>query len=173
MSEERDKQISMFLNRLDVLSTGERAALKRSAGKMLHEADGRAIAAFYKCYPPVSEEKQAKWFAAACIYCMWDWEKENRNTRPLQDILSDLRKDETLSESMQHRLTGLLDLKWDHDGYLLTKLVRIIKLVKAKGHAVDCVSLLSDLELWDDWNSDNQYIQRKWARSFYQDNSAK
>lgn len=98
---------------------------------------------------------------------MWDWDKEQREARPLQNILSDLRREETLSESMQHRLTGLLDLKWDRDGYLLTKLVRIIKMVKAKGYTVDCASLLTDL--WD-WNNDSQYIQRKWACSFYQDN---
>lgn len=170
MGEERDKQISAFLKRLDALSTGEHAALKRSAGKMLHEVEGQAIAAFYKCYPPESEEKQGKWFAVACIYCMWDWDKEQREARPLQNILSDLRREETVSESMQHRLTGLLDLKWDRDGYLLTKLVRIIKMVKAKGYTVDCASLLTDL--WD-WNNDSQYIQRKWARSFYQDNSTK
>lgn len=170
MGAERDQQISEFLKRLDALSTGERAALRRSAGKMLHEAGGQAIAAFYKCYPPESEEKQEKWFAVACIYCMWDWEQEQQKAKPLQNILSDLCREETLSKSMQHRLIGLLDLKWDRDGYLLTKLVRMIKMVKTKGYAVDCVSLLTDL--WD-WNKDSQYIQRKWARSFYQDNSAK
>ncbi|MDO5785609.1 MAG: type I-E CRISPR-associated protein Cse2/CasB [Eubacteriales bacterium] len=166
MSEERDKQISAFLERLDALSTGERAVLKRSAGKMLHEVDGRAIAAFYKCYPPESERKQEKWFAVACIYCMWDWSKEEQKAISLQDILSDLRKEKTISESMQHRLTSLLDLKWDRDGYLLTKLVRIIKMVKAKRYAVDCAALLKDLL---DWEWDDQRVQRRWARRFYQE----
>lgn len=168
MREEQDKQILAFLERLSALSTGERAVLKRSAGKMLREADGRAIAAFYKCYPPGSERTQGKWFAAACIYCMWDRSKETVEAKPLPDILSSLRKEEALSESMQHRLTSLLDLKWDDDGYLLTKLVRIIKMVKAKGYAVDCEALLKDLFGWD---ADDQYVQRRWARHFYQKES--
>lgn len=167
MSEERDKEISAFLERVNALSTGERAVLKRSAGKMLHEADGRAIAAFYKCYPLEAGETQKKWFAVACIYCMWNWEEEQREARPLPHILSDLRREETISESMEHRLTGLLDLKWDDDGYLLTKLVRIIKMVKAKGYAVDCVALLKSLQ---GWNYDSQYVQREWAYSFYRTN---
>lgn len=162
MDEKYEKQISDFLQRLNDLPKGERAVLKRSAGMMLHEADGRAMAAFYRCYPSKPEDK---YFAAACIHCMWDWSAQDISAEPLQNILSKLRKDETLSESMQHRLIGILDTKWAEDGYLLTKLVRIIKMVKAKGYAVDCQALLDDLI---HWNSENQYVQRNWARTFYQ-----
>lgn len=161
MREEREKRISDFMKRLDTLSTGERAVLKRSVGKMLREADARAVAAFYRCYP-VSESEE-RWFAAACMHCLGN--DEGKTAKPLQDILSDLRKEEALSDSMQNRLTGLLDLKWDRDGYLLTKLARMVKMVKAKGYVVDCGALLQDLL---DWNNESQYVQRKWARSFYQ-----
>ena len=65
---------------------------------------------------------------------------------------------------MEHRLAALLDLQWDGDGYLLAKLCRMIKMVKAKGKTVDCESLLKDLIYW---NSGNQSVQRKWARAMY------
>lgn len=41
-----------FFTQLDRLPKGDRTALKREAGTMLHEANGRAIQAFYKCMLP-------------------------------------------------------------------------------------------------------------------------
>lgn len=51
-----------FFTQLDRLPKGDRTALKREAGMMLHEADGRAIQAFYKCMLPTIPERliQAK-----------------------------------------------------------------------------------------------------------------
>ena len=40
-----------FLNRLKMLGNGDRAALKRAAGIMLSEADGKSVATFYRCLP--------------------------------------------------------------------------------------------------------------------------
>ena len=40
-----------FFDRLKMLGNGDRAALKRAAGIMLSEADGKAVAAFYRCLP--------------------------------------------------------------------------------------------------------------------------
>ena len=58
----------------------------------------------------------------------------------------------------------LLDLPWDEDGFLLTKLSRMVQLAKSKGYAVDCQKLLEDLLYW---NGEKQTIQRKWARALY------
>jgi CRISPR type I-E-associated protein CasB/Cse2 len=65
---------------------------------------------------------------------------------------------------MAHRLESLLDLSWDEDGYLLTKLTRLVKVVKSKNYAVDCASLLGDLLYW---NGEKQTVQLKWARALY------
>ena len=46
-----------FFTQLDRLPKGDRTALKREAGTMLHEADGRAIQAFYKCMLPTIPER--------------------------------------------------------------------------------------------------------------------
>lgn len=59
---------------------------------------------------------------------------------------------------------GLLDVPWDADGFMLTKLTRLIRLANSKGYAVDCQRLLEDLFYW---NGDKQAVQRKWARALY------
>ena len=69
------------------------------------------------------------------------------------------------SDSMEHRLAGLLDQRWEADGFFLGKLSRIIKLAKAKGIAIDCALLLEDLLYW---NSSTQSVQREWAKAMYE-----
>ena len=82
----------------------------------------------------------------------------------VKQVLYRLGRDPDISESTAHRLESLLDLKWDIDGYMLTKLARLARLIKSKGLAVDCADLLSDLIVW---NSDSQSVQRKWAKAMY------
>ena len=61
-----------FFTQLDRLPKGDRTALKREAGTMLHEADGRAIQAFYKCMlPTIPERYDDRFFAVACLHCLW------------------------------------------------------------------------------------------------------
>ena len=79
-------------------------------------------------------------------------------------VLYQLGRDEETSTSTVHRLESLLDTKWDADGYMLTKLTRLIKLIKSKGYSVDCAELLKDLAYW---NADSQWVQRRWARGMY------
>ena len=82
----------------------------------------------------------------------------------MAQILYRLGRDEAVSESTGHRLESLLDTRWDADGYMLTKLTRLIKLVKSKNYAVDCAELVKDIA---HWNSAGQWVQRKWARGMY------
>ncbi len=149
--------------RLDRLGNGDRAALKREAGVMLSQANGRAIRIFYQCLPggvPVWQED--RWFAAACFHCLWEPEEKGR--QPLESIFYQMGRDDQMSGSLSHRLESLLDQSWEEDGYLLSKLSRLIKLVRARGIPVDCVSLLRDLLYW---NGERQTVQRKWARALY------
>ena len=70
---ENQSSYESFLKRVDALSTGNRVALKRSVGVMLSEADGKAIAAFYRCVTPaIPQWQEDRWFATACIKCLWD-----------------------------------------------------------------------------------------------------
>ncbi len=152
-----------FFERLDDLPKGDRTSLRREAGAMLEQADGRAVRVFYQCLPadalPWQEDRI---FAAACIHCMWEPREQSR--QPLEQIFFRLGKDQTISQSMGHRLETLLDLSWEGDGFLLTKLFRLIQVAHSKGYAVDCESLLNDLLYW---NGEKQTVQRKWAKALY------
>ena len=154
-----------FFSRLNSLGTGERAALRREAGVMLQEADSAALTTFYRCLPPVVDSRQeGKWFAIACLRCLWDPGEENG--RPFAQIVADLIRRDELSASTGHRVENLLDTPWDADGYMLTKLARLVKLVKQKSGdvTVDFPDFLDDLLRW---NFDSQPVQRKWARMIF------
>ena len=157
--------ICKFFNRICELGTGDRAALKRAAGIMLAEADGKAVAAFYRCLPfGIPQWQEERWFAVACLRCLWDAEADGG--APFERIVGNMLKDEKLSDSTGHRVEVLLDTAWDEDGYMLTKLTRLIKLIRQKsdGEPVDFEVLLEDLI---GWNSEKQYVQRKWARAIF------
>lgn len=158
-----------FFDRLNRLNNGERAALRREAGTMLQEADGAALTAFYRCLPPSVEKRQEeKWFAVACLRCLWD-AGEAEGT-PLEQVVAALIKSGDLSDSTAHRVEILLDTKWDADGYMLTKLSRLVKLIRQKSDRrhIDYSGLLDDLIRW---NSESQTVQRKWARAVFSGNN--
>lgn len=159
------EQYHAFLMRLNTLGNGDRAALKRAAGIMLAEADGKAVAAFYRCLPfGIPQWQEERWFAVACLRCLWDAEADRG--APFEKIVGRMIKDGDLSESTGHRAEVLLDTAWDEDGYMLTKLTRLVKLIRQKSdhEPVDFEALLEDLI---GWNSEKQYVQRKWARSIF------
>lgn len=155
-----------FMERVDALSTGDRVALKRSAGVMLSEADGKAIAAFYRCVTPaIPQWQEDRWFAVACVKCLWD--PPEGAGEPVENVLAKLFRSLELSDSVQHRVSGLLDTPWDQDGYMLTKLCRLMKMLRQKtAEALDFAGLLEDLIYW---NNENQSVQRKWARAIFSD----
>ena len=154
-----------FFDTLDRLGKGERAALRRAAGVMLQDADGGAISTFYKCLPPATVTWQEnRWFAVACLSCLWD--TEGGEGKSLEQIIADQIRTDELSASTAHRVEILLDTKWDSDGYMLTKLARLVKLIRQKADRAkpDFAALLDDLLYW---NAENQSVQRKWARAVF------
>ena len=154
-----------FFLRLNSLGTGERAALRREAGTMLLQADGPAITVFYSCLPAaVQTWQEDRWFAVACLRCLWDAGDEGG--KPFEQVIAELVRSDELSDSTKHRVELLLDTEWDEDGYMLTKLARLLKLVRQKSDRaqLDFEALLDDLL---GWNNDKQYVQRKWAKAIF------
>ncbi|MCR4764221.1 MAG: type I-E CRISPR-associated protein Cse2/CasB [Lachnospiraceae bacterium] len=152
-----------FFERLNSLGTGERAALKRSAGTMVQSADGRALKAFYRSMPSTGVRNEEKWFAIACLRCLWDIGEEKGE--PFEAMISSLLRRDEISESTSHRVSTLLDTRWDQDGFMLSKLSRLVKMLCQKSEEMlDFPALLEDLIYW---NSDTQTIQRKWARAMF------
>lgn len=83
----------------------------------------------------------------------------------MEQLLSDLIRMDVLSGSMQHRIEILLDTTWESDGYLLTKLSRMLKMLRQKTAEVpNFAALLTDLLYW---NNESQSVQRKWAHAVF------
>ena len=136
---------------------------------MLREAKGSALTAFYRCLPQtIGTAQEAKWFAVACLRCLWDTGTENG--RPLEQIISTMITSGELSDSTKHRVELLIDTRWDEDGYMLSKLARLVKLVRQKSDRaqIDFPALLEDLLFW---NGERQTVQRKWARAIFGNNN--
>ena len=158
-----------FFDQINALGTGNRAALRREAGNMLQQADGRAITVFYRCVPSgVKTWEEDRWFAVACLRCLWD--AGNETGKPMEQLIADLLRREELSDSTRHRIEILLDTDWDADGYFLAKLARLVKLIRQKSDRanIDFAVLLEDLLRW---NGETQAIQRKWARTVFAQNN--
>ena len=150
-----------FLGRVDKLSTGERAALRRAGGKSLEQADANALAAFYRVLPhDISQYKEDCWFQGACIRCQW--KPEDTMQIKMETALS-MENRKQYGESLRKRLMALLDTTLDEDGFLAIKLWRLAKLLKQKGYVIDCAELIYDL---CGWNNHRRFIQKKWARAF-------
>ena len=91
-----------FFTQLDRLPKGDRTALKREAGTMLHEAGGRAIQAFYKCMlPTIPERYDDRFFAVACLHCLW-----SEDTKKLQNGANFLSAGEGYANFCQHRASA-------------------------------------------------------------------
>ena len=147
-----------FFEKINQLSSGEKAALKRNCGVMLEKADGNAIIAFYKCMPyDVAKINEPYWFASACFACLF----KEQGTQRLEQCFAVMKND---SQSLENRIAQLLDMNWDTYGYFLQKLTRLVKMVNQKGYKIDCESLLKDLL---GWNNDAKYVQKRWARALY------
>ena len=152
-----------FIVKCDGLSTGERAALKRNCGKLLNSAGSDAFTVFYRILPHgVPAYLEDRWFCAACLRCMW--RPDEVPGLPIEKAMCQKRIQSEETGGLTKRIEALLDTEWDSDGFMCQKLWRMVKLLKSDGYDIDTAALLCDLE---GWNSENRYIQKKWARQYY------
>lgn len=150
-------KIEDFLASIIGLLSGDRAALKRSAGTTLIRATGQAMTAFYKVLPNgVSPFQEDKWYAVACIAALW---KDAKAGQPFEKCLKILG-----TEGIERRVKSILDDNWDEDGMLNLKLFRLAKMMYSNGLQPDFSMLLKDLI---NWNHPNRFAQKKWARVYF------
>lgn len=155
------------IERAKRLSVGERAALRRSAGQPLAAADGRALQALFRALPPemqFREREQRAWFAALSIACLWDVEEARVDASMPRMLRAYATKQKT--DGLENRIRSLLDARWDEDGYLIGKLARLARMLRAndRQRMPDMDQLLDDLL---GWNSDKRYVQLRWANEYY------
>lgn len=159
---EEQNDIQVFFEKLDKLASGQRVLFKRSAGLQLNEAAADTLNTFYHLLPnTVKQRNENDYFLAACVHCLWNADAQGR--MPMEKALAGYASSPEASDSIRKRFVSLLDTDYNEDGYLAVKLVRIAKLLKQKGFAVDGSTLVSDLRIW---NSEYRSVQKKWARAF-------
>ena len=153
---------SYLVTRSDTLEKKDRVLLKRSCGSLLSEVDGNTLTVFYRILPhTVKPYEEDLWFLALCIHCLWD-DEDNPKRRPMEKQIATMKYVEKMTDSLDHRLSTLLDTRWSDDGYLSQKLTRMAKMLKQKGYPVDGSELLYDLI---HWNDQNRRVQKKWVRA--------
>lgn len=164
----RDENIRIFVDRLEALSSGDRAVLKRNAGNLLTESRGGAMAVFYRVLPfGIHPNEEELWFIVATSRFL--------NRYKIEAIIENSNKDFgwTLieinkaykSDSFDMRVRGLLDCRWNEgDGALAYRLRQMVKLADGKSIPVDWRCLLHDLL---NWEHPERWVQKKWARSYF------
>ena len=158
MSEhEFDSQVISFFNQLEKLDAGERARLKRCAGKTLAEARHEALGLFFRVLPPnVPAFKHEIYFMVASLYPM----AEGGDSGNLGDSLIQVRTPKNY-KGLDRRMEILLD---SDEVQLPYRLRQIIHLLQANRIRVNWKQLLEDLL---SWGSYSRFVQRRWAQSYF------
>lgn len=161
-----------FITRLKNLKDNDRGAftaLKRAAGTNIAQSRQGAIAAFYKILPYslMNSKKEEVYYLMATLY------GHNDEYPFAGDFGETLRivRNKFDSESMDRRMTGLLDSKFATSKYKIIrggefayKLRQLVKLAKSKDVGINWLQLLKDLK---NWNHPEKFVQKKWARNYF------
>lgn len=164
----RKKIIDQYFDRIDTLSDENRIALRRSCGKMINELDAYTLSMFYRYIPDfVVNNSLNKWLLATCIHCLWNNNEKSQgevDRLSVEEALKFYRAENNsnISESFEKRIHNLLDTPWDEYGFMADKYLKIVKMLRQKGYAIDGRCILEDLLFWD---SDSRIVQRRWAKT--------
>lgn len=146
-----------------------RAVLKRCAGRHMFECT-RALGAYYSLKPAeVKPWQEERHFLSVTLSCLWK-DDERGVVLPLEECLRRVKGD-CNGSGLDHRVMALLDAAWsDDDDLFAPKLARLVRLVRSKtlGSSPDFGQLYKDLCAWD---RDDKYVQKRWARTYFSDNS--
>ena len=92
-----------------------------------------------------------------------DLASEFRSAIDATEIMSNALENTTAS--LKHRIEMLLETPWNEDGFLLGKLLNLVKILKSKTNLKpDFQVLADDLRRW---NYPEQPVQRRWLRAVY------
>lgn len=156
---ERQLKFLESLHRRIKDDNGAQATLKRAlSGEERHIRNTYSIVLSY--IPDIPEWQQEIWILVACLSVYYP---QNLNRENPQNFGYSCRglANATNSEGADRRFRALLDTALEDMRSPLTSLVRQIK---SKEIRLDYPQLLSDLCQWD---HPDQYIQDRWARTFW------
>lgn len=152
---EPDPKVADFLKKLRALDAGDKAKLKRDAGKTIAEA--QSIGLFYRLLPygltPAHEET---YFLVATLYPL----AEEGGKGNLGDSLRRARNAQN-EKGLNRRVEILLDSDATQLPFRLRQAIRLLKTNEVK---VNWQRLLEDLL---QWNHPQRFIQKQWARAYF------
>jgi len=155
-----DERINKFVEQLDKLDPGEKARLKRSAGKTLAEANN-AIGLFYKLLPyNVWRGNEENYFLIATLYPLADASEDVGNFGDSLRRARSSKPDD--NKGLDRRVEILLDSEADEQ--LAYRLRQAVRFLKSRNKPVHWHWLLHDLLRW---NRHGRYVQRRWAHSYF------
>ncbi|MHB9145225.1 MAG: type I-E CRISPR-associated protein Cse2/CasB [Symbiobacteriia bacterium] len=164
---EQAQAAGLFLERLRHLGRGERAALRRNAGRTIAESR-HAASIFYRLVPKIPRIDEEIYFLVAALYGFND----QSHAGNLGDTMRDVQR-ATGSDSIDRRMSVLLDAEFDlvdgrypGGGEMAYRLLQAVKLAAGRQVGVNWRQLLLDL-LW--WTHPSRQVQKRWARTYFSD----
>lgn len=147
------------------LNAGELSALRRAAGTAASKANMTALRAFYAACGYCDPWKEAYWFPAMCMDALWR-DTEAMVVKPMDECLRGLLTgDSNTTASLKRRIDMLLETPWNEDGFLIGKMLNLVKILKSKTNLKPDFQLLAD-DLMR-WNDEGRKIQRRWLKTLY------
>lgn len=154
---EPDPKAKTFLGNLERLDAGDKAKLKRDAGKTIAEA--QSIGLFYRLLPyGVSAAQEETYFLVATLYPLTEGGgRGNLGTSLHRARDTDPKK----NKGLDRRIEILLDADKTQ---LRFRLRQAIRFLKSERVSVNWQQLLEDLQKW---NRPSRIAQKQWAHAYF------
>jgi CRISPR system Cascade subunit CasB len=152
---EPDPQVKTFLEKLTQLDAGNKAKLKRDAGKTIAEA--QSIGLFYRLLPyGLNAAQEETYFLTATLYPIAE-------SGAAGNLGASLRRarDPKNHKGLDRRIEILLDADKTQ---LPFRLRQAIQFLKSKRVSVNWQRLIEDLQKW---NRPSRIAQKQWARAYF------
>lgn len=184
-ADEKDYVSRLFLDQLGRLGRGERAVLKRNAGRTIAESRG-ATGLFYRILPEVPPAQEEIYFLVATLYGI----NGRGHTGNLGATMRDVRQARDRKyrggarsgngagwpndrpDPTDRRMAILLDADFDliegrlpGGGEMAYRVWQAVKLAEGAKVGVNWMALLQDL-LW--WSHPDRQVRKRWARAYFQ-----
>jgi CRISPR system Cascade subunit CasB len=151
-----DPRITGFCERLEQLDAGERARLKRNAGRTLAESRN-VLGLFFRLVPSnVPRYQEETYFLAATLFPFAEGGDEGNLGHALY-----LAREEKYAQGLDRRVEVLLDADREQLPFRLRQAIRFLDSQRV---AVNWPQLLKDLLAWD---HPKRYVQENWARAYF------
>lgn len=145
-----------FIARLEALDAGDRARLKRNAGKTIAEAH-EVLGLFYGLLPPGTPQYQEEvYFLLATLFPLASGGGKGDFGAHLA-----FAQNSKNSKGLDRRVEILLDADLNQLHFRLRQAVHFLQSCRVH---VNWLQLLDDLL---QWNHPDRFIQKRWARSYF------